>query len=266
MNLVINAAESIPARSAGTVKVPLPGAACSRTTITPPSSPSRTTAQGIRRVQPSPITAAEWMCPRRRASSILSSPQNSMAADSVSRRFWASSKATTEPSRYVGARAREAPSRCCCRHQAAAARCARGPSGLRRLAGTGTILLVDDEPAVRNSRSELLEAQRISRAASGGRATGAIDMVSQHPEISAVVLDLAMPVMGGETAAPILRARRPDLPLILSSGYSERDAMERVGSGVVAAFLEKPYQPGVLAAKVEEVLRIRPGSVAMKTV
>jgi hypothetical protein len=41
--------------------------------------------------------------------------------------------------------------------------------------------------------------------------------------------------------------------------------LEQVGSGVAAAFLEKPYQPGVLAAKVEEVLRLRPGNVAVKT-
>ena len=70
---------------------------------------------------------------------------------------------------------------------------------------------------------------------------------------------VAMPVMGGDSAGPILRSLRPDVPLILSSGYPEWDALGRVGSGVVAAFLEKPYQPGVLAAKVEEVLHIRPG-------
>jgi CheY-like chemotaxis protein len=69
------------------------------------------------------------------------------------------------------------------------------------------------------------------------------------------VLDLAMPVMGGDRAAPIMRSLRPDVPLILSSGYSESVAREQVGPDVVAAFLEKPYQPSVLAAKVEEVLR-----------
>ena len=93
----------------------------------------------------------------------------------------------------------------------------------------------------------------------------AIAVASAHPEVRAVVLDLAMPVMGGDSAGPILRSLRPDVPLILSSGYPEWDALEQVGSGVAAAFLEKPYQPGVLAAKVEEVLRLRPGNVAVKT-
>jgi PAS domain S-box-containing protein len=125
-------------------------------------------------------------------------------------------------------------------------------------AGVGTILFVDDEAPIRAIAQQTLEEHgyRVLLADNGRQA---IDVASAHPELRAVVLDLAMPVMGGDSAGPILRSLRPDVPLILSSGYPEWDALERVGSGVVAAFLEKPYQPGVLAAKVEEVLRIRPG-------
>jgi two-component system, cell cycle sensor histidine kinase and response regulator CckA len=131
-------------------------------------------------------------------------------------------------------------------------------------AGVGTILFVDDDPALRAIGQQTLEEHgyRVLLADNGRQA---IAVASAHPEVRAVVLDLAMPVMGGDSAGPILRSLRPDVPLILSSGYSEWDALEQVGSGVVAAFLEKPYQPGVLAAKVEEVLRIRPGNVAVKT-
>jgi CheY-like chemotaxis protein len=53
-----------------------------------------------------------------------------------------------------------------------------------------------------------------------------------------------------------MHSLRPDVPLILSSGYSESDALERVGPATVAAFLEKPYQAATLVAKVEQVLRI----------
>jgi CheY-like chemotaxis protein len=125
-------------------------------------------------------------------------------------------------------------------------------------AGTGTILFVDDEAALRAIGQQTLEEQgyRVLLADNGREA---IAMASAHPEVCAVVLDLAMPVMGGESAGPILRSLRPDVPLILSSGYPEWEVLERVGSGVATAFLEKPYQPAVLAAKVEEVLRIRPG-------
>jgi PAS domain S-box-containing protein len=122
----------------------------------------------------------------------------------------------------------------------------------------GTILFVDDEAALRAIGQQTLEEHgyRVLLADNGREA---IATASAHPEVSAVVLDLAMPVMGGESAGPILRFLRPEVPLILSSGYPEWEVLERVGSGIAAAFLEKPYQPAVLAAKVEEVLRIRPG-------
>jgi hypothetical protein len=48
------------------------------------------------------------------------------------------------------------------------------------------------------------------------------------------------------------------VPLILSSGYSESDALERVGQDVATAFLEKPYRSDMLVTKIEEVLRGRP--------
>jgi len=49
----------------------------------------------------------------------------------------------------------------------------------------------------------------------------AIAVLTEHPEVRAIVLDLAMPVMSGDTAGPMMRTLRPDMPLILSSGYSE---------------------------------------------
>jgi CheY-like chemotaxis protein len=141
----------------------------------------------------------------------------------------------------------------------------RPPGPAAPCVGVGTILFVDDEAPLRAIARQTLEEHGFGvLLADNGRE--AISVASAHPEVCAVVLDLTMPVMGGDRAGPILRSLRPDVPLILSSGYPEWDASERVGSGVAAAFLEKPYQPRVLVAKVEEVLRIRPGKVAMKTV
>jgi CheY-like chemotaxis protein len=125
--------------------------------------------------------------------------------------------------------------------------------------GIGTILFVDDEAALRSLAQRILEQQgyRALLAADGQEA---ITVLVAHPEVRAVVLDLAMPVMGGDTAGPMMRSLRPDLPLILSSGYSEWDALQRVGHDVAAAFLEKPYRADVLVAKVEQVLRSRPSN------
>ena len=83
-------------------------------------------------------------------------------------------------------------------------------------------------------------------------------MLTAHPEVRVVVLDRAMPVMGGDTAGSMMRSLRPDVPLIVSSGYPESDASELVGHGVATAFLEKPFRADVLVSTVEEALRSRP--------
>jgi PAS domain S-box-containing protein len=124
-------------------------------------------------------------------------------------------------------------------------------------AGIGSILFVDDEPALRNIAQRALEQHgyNVLLAENGQEA---IAVLAAHSEVRAVVLDLAMPVMSGGTAGPMMHSLRPDVPLILSSGYSESDAMQRVEPTTFAAFLEKPYQVAGLVAKVEQVLRSEP--------
>jgi CheY-like chemotaxis protein len=115
------------------------------------------------------------------------------------------------------------------------------------------ILVVDDEASVRTMAKRALERHgyEVLMAEHG---QSAIETLRSHPEIRAVVLDLAMPVMSGETAAPMLRLHRPDVPLILSSGYSESEAMERFGQYFASAFLRKPYRAATLVGKVAEAL------------
>jgi CheY-like chemotaxis protein len=125
--------------------------------------------------------------------------------------------------------------------------------------GNGTILFVDDDHVLRTIAQKTLEEHgyHVLLAENGQQA---IDLLAVHPEVRAVVLDLAMPVMGGDIAGPMIRSMRPDVPLILSSGYSESDVLERVGQDVATAFLEKPYRTDMLVAKVGEVLRRRPSN------
>jgi two-component system cell cycle sensor histidine kinase/response regulator CckA len=116
-----------------------------------------------------------------------------------------------------------------------------------------TILVVDHERLVRDLAQCVLERSGYQvLMAEDGQA--AIDLAASHPEVGAVLLDLGMPVMGGETAAPILRAHCPGLALILSSGYGEDEVMERFSRGLLSGFLQKPYTAGALLAKVAEVL------------
>ncbi|MDP9172121.1 MAG: PAS domain S-box protein, partial [Acidobacteriota bacterium] len=123
------------------------------------------------------------------------------------------------------------------------------------LAGKGTILIVDDELIVRNVAKHALEryGYRVLLADDG---QAALDIFNAAPDaVSMVLLDMAMPGMGGAETLRHLRAARPELRVIASSGYSEGEAMERFGEGL-AGFLQKPYAVQQLAAKVKEVLQI----------
>jgi two-component system cell cycle sensor histidine kinase/response regulator CckA len=103
----------------------------------------------------------------------------------------------------------------------------------------GSVLIVDDEPFVRDVLSRLLaKAGFATRCASNG--PEAIGQVREHPEIELVVLDLRMPGMDGWEALAAIRAVRPRMQAILSSGFADADLMKH-GDARVVGFLPKPY-------------------------
>ncbi len=119
---------------------------------------------------------------------------------------------------------------------------------------TGTILVVDDEPAVRTVATAILKRAKFDViAVESGRE--AIDIVIETGDrIDAVVLDMKMPDMNGVQVMEKLRGIRPDLPILLSSGYSETEVSERTECEGVSAFLPKPYLARELIAAVNGVL------------
>ena len=120
--------------------------------------------------------------------------------------------------------------------------------------GSETLLLVDDEDAVRDVARRLLEQAgfRVITASSGDECLEIV--ASKTGEIDLVVMDLCMPRVNGVEALAELKRLRADLPVILSSGYHEREAGTRFGRGEFSGFLQKPYQAGQLIQKVREVL------------
>ncbi len=73
-------------------------------------------------------------------------------------------------------------------------------------------------------------------------------------QITLVLLDLTMPVMGGEEALRKLRAIRPDVAVILTSGYDQTRALQGFNGAEVSGFLKKPYAVEDLARLVRSVL------------
>jgi PAS domain S-box-containing protein len=133
---------------------------------------------------------------------------------------------------------------------------AGGPRAAKadRPSRSGTILVVDDEAMVRNPCQAMLEhlGFRVLAAADGQEA---VEVFGAHADqIACVVLDLTMPRMDGVTAFRELRRLRPDVKVLLASGYNEQEATQRfVGQGL-AGFIQKPYRLQDLEEKIEWVL------------
>jgi two-component system, cell cycle sensor histidine kinase and response regulator CckA len=123
-------------------------------------------------------------------------------------------------------------------------------SGRAEPAGGGeTILLVEDEPAVRQLFAQALTraGYRVHEARNGQEAVKVFD---QHGDsIDMLLTDMRMPYMGGGELAQHLRARRRTLKLLCISGYP--GAMD---PDLSAEFLAKPFSRDALLTKVREVL------------
>ena len=129
------------------------------------------------------------------------------------------------------------------------------PSAQLVRGGTETVLVVEDETPLRNLVRSILERHgyRILEAASG---VEALQVWRQHGQsIDVLLTDMVMPDgLTGHELAQRVRAERPDLKLIYSSGYSH----EVLGQDVILReginFLPKPYAPGALLQTVRDCL------------
>ena len=121
-------------------------------------------------------------------------------------------------------------------------------------AGEGRVLVVDDEPIIRELARRGLERVGYEvLGADGGQE--AFEILEEHAlSLGAIVLDWSMPGVDGEQVLSTMKARGWSLPVVLSSGHSVEDAMERTAEFSVTSFLKKPYRLNELVLKVQEAL------------
>ncbi|MBE7558982.1 response regulator [bacterium] len=120
--------------------------------------------------------------------------------------------------------------------------------------GHGAILVVDDEPMVRALAQRMLSRCGFEvTLASDGRE--ALEIFRRDPAaFRLVLLDMTMPNMDGEETFRELRHIRPDVTVVLSSGYNEHEATHRFAGKGLAGFIQKPYRMDELARAVRQAL------------
>jgi two-component system cell cycle sensor histidine kinase/response regulator CckA len=128
------------------------------------------------------------------------------------------------------------------------------PASATDLTGSATILLVEDEEAVRAFASRALASRgyTVHEAATG---TEALEVMEETGgEIDLVVSDVVMPEMDGPTLLRELRQQQPDLKIIFVSGYAEDAFAKNLPEGEQFHFLPKPFTLKALATAVKEAL------------
>jgi two-component system, cell cycle sensor histidine kinase and response regulator CckA len=127
------------------------------------------------------------------------------------------------------------------------------PAACAAARGSGRVLLVEDDPAVREGVRRMLGASgyEVVEAANGSAALATLARDGHSFEV--LLSDVAMPSLDGRQLSREVRARWPALPIVLMSGFADPDAVERDVPGVT--FLQKPLEVATLVAAVQGAAR-----------
>jgi PAS domain S-box-containing protein len=121
--------------------------------------------------------------------------------------------------------------------------------------GRGVILLVDDEVVMRAAGEALLTeyGYEVLLAENGQIATDLFR--EQSSAIDLVILDMIMPVMNGRDCFAELQKIRPDIPIILASGFTQNDDLNDLRQKGLAGFIRKPFRGAALSRVVAEAMQ-----------
>lgn len=117
-----------------------------------------------------------------------------------------------------------------------------------------TVLIIDDERQVREAMRDILDLQAIPTLTAASGQEG-IDQFTVHQDkIGLIILDLSMPGMSGIEAFAALRQVNPTAKIILSSGYTETEILEKMAGTRPTGFLQKPYRLDKVLSTVSQFL------------
>jgi CheY-like chemotaxis protein len=120
--------------------------------------------------------------------------------------------------------------------------------------GKERILLVDDEERLLEMAKRMLESLGYKVIAESSSVKALETFNSDPDQFDLIITDQSMPnISGSELAAEVLKAR-PDIPIILCSGFSSKVSAENADEKGISKYLDKPYTKNILSEAVREVL------------
>ena len=124
--------------------------------------------------------------------------------------------------------------------------------------GASLVLVVEDDDQVRGFIMMLLrnEPYRLLEARTGPEGLRAAEQAGAP--IDVLLCDMLLPEMSGYDVASSMRAKYPDIRIILMTGYVEGEIVQRCLEELNATFLDKPFQPAALRQVVRDALKASP--------
>jgi two-component system, cell cycle sensor histidine kinase and response regulator CckA len=120
--------------------------------------------------------------------------------------------------------------------------------------GSGSVLLVEDDDTIRAVCTQMLDSLGFTVLAAADGSEALRRFRERRAEVRCALLDLTMPGLSGEDTFAALRELDPRLPVVVSSGFSQEDVVERFAGKGLAGFLQKPYRLGDLSAALRRAL------------
>ncbi len=120
--------------------------------------------------------------------------------------------------------------------------------------GSGWILIIDDEPAIRATTTRMLELLGYSVLSAENGETGVKVFAEHQKEIRAVILDMAMPVMTGDEAYKRLKKIDPQVKVLVVTGFTNDQRVRKTLEAGANGFMKKPYSINILSRKLNEII------------
>jgi DNA-binding response OmpR family regulator len=121
-----------------------------------------------------------------------------------------------------------------------------------QLSAPSRVLIVEDEMLVRMFAVDALEDVGF-QVLQAGDAAEAVKALAEGPPVQAVIVDMGLPDRTGDQLAAELRAQRPELPILIASGRSERELKDRFASDPRVGVLVKPYTASMLVGALNSL-------------